>query len=78
MDGRNAARVHREVKQEDEERKSIVQQIMHKSTDFQRRIIMPIERQGRVTLSRVCSHCHRYLLEDNIWCSSGHGDVKKK
>ena len=38
---------------EDHQRKSIVQQTMQKSTDFLRRIIVPVERQGGVTLSYV-------------------------
>ena len=54
---------YHEVKQVDDQRKSVVQ-IMQRSTDFLRRIIVPVEGQGRVPLSWVCPHCHRYPLED--------------
>ena len=37
------------------------------SPDLMRRIIVPVEGQGEVTLSKVCLHCHRYPLEDDIW-----------
>ena len=33
---------HHEVRQEDDQRESIVQQILQKSTDFLRRIIAPV------------------------------------
>ena len=67
------------AKQDDDQRKSIVQQIMQKSTDFLRRIIVLVEGQGGVTLSYVCLHCHRVPLEDYIWWfSMGHGDSRKK
>ena len=57
-----------EVKQDDDEPKSIVQQILQKGTDFVRRIIVPVEGQEMaVTLSYVCPECHRCLLEDHIW-----------
>ena len=56
-----------EVEREDEERKCIVQQILQKSTDFLRRIIVPVEGQGGVTLSYVCLRCHQCPLGDNIW-----------
>ena len=56
-----------EVEQEDEERQSIVQDILRKRTDFLRRIIVPVEGQEGVTLSYVCPHCHRLRLEDYIW-----------
>ena len=39
------------AKQDDDQLKSIVQQIMLKSTDFLRRITVPVEGQGGVTLS---------------------------
>ena len=53
---------------------SIVQDIQRKSTDFLRRVIVPIESQGGVTLSYVCPHCHCLPLEDEIWwVTSGHG-----
>ena len=32
-----------------------------------RRINVPVQVQGFVTLSYVCPHCHRYPLEDCIW-----------
>ena len=65
---------YREVSQEDDPRKSIVQQTLKKSTGFLRRIIAPIGRKGGVTLSYVCLHCHRYPLEDYIWwVSTRHG-----
>ena len=60
--------------QEDDQRKSIVQQILQKSTDFLRRIIAPVGGQGGVTLSCACSHCHRFPIEDDIWwVSTRHG-----
>ena len=36
-----------QAQQDDDQRKSIVQQIIQKSTDFLRRIIVPVERTGR-------------------------------
>ena len=59
---------HSEMDQEDEERKTIVQQILQKSTELLRWIIVPVEGQGGVTLWSVCPHGHRYPLEDNILC----------
>ena len=55
----------------------------HRAADsaqnFLRRIIVLVEGQGGVTLSYVCPLCHRYPLEDYIWCvSTGHGDSSKK
>ena len=59
-----------------DERKRIVQQILHRSTDFLRRIIVPVGGQGGVT---KCPRCHRYPLEDKIWwVSTGHGNSKRK
>ena len=49
-----------EVEQEDEDRKSIAQLILQKSSDSLRRIIVPVEGQGEVTLSCVFPQCHRY------------------
>ena len=47
------------------------------STDFLRRIIVPVAGQGGVTLWYVCPHCHRFPIEDYTWwVSSGH--VKKQ
>ena len=45
-----------EAKQDDDQRKSVVQQIKQKNTDFLRRIFVPVEGQGGVTLSYVCPH----------------------
>ena len=60
-----------EVEPEDEDRQSIVQDILRKSTDFLMRIIVPVE---GVTLSYVSPHCHRFPLEDHTWWfSSKHG-----
>ena len=54
-----------EVTQEDDQRRSIVHQILQTGTDFLRRIIVPVGGQGGVSLSYVCLHCHRCpLLED--------------
>ena len=49
-----------EVESEDE------QLDLQKSTDFLKRIIVPVEGQGGVTLSYVCPHCHCHPLEDYI------------
>ena len=49
-----------EVRQEDDHRNFIVQQILQKGTDFLRRIIAPV---GGVTLSDGCPYCHRFLIE---------------
>ena len=40
---------YNEVKQEDDGRQSIAQKILQRSTGFLRRIIVPVEGQGRVT-----------------------------
>ena len=67
---------YNEVAQEDDDRQGIVQYILRKNTDFLKRIIVPVEGQGGVgsLLSCVCPHCHRFPLEDFIWCvSSGRG-----
>ena len=52
---------HIEVTQEDDERKSIERHFLQKSTDFLRRIIVPVVGQGGVTLSCRCLHCHRLV-----------------
>ena len=39
--------------------------------DSLRRIIVPVEGQGGVTLSYLCPHCHRLPLEDNIASTIG-------
>ena len=55
--------------------KSVVQKILQKSTNFLRRVVVPVEGQGGVTLSYVCPQCHRYPLEDcNWWGSSKRGN----
>ena len=46
---------------------SIVEGIMHKSTDFLRRIIAPVGGQGGVTMSYRCPNCNSFPLEDNVW-----------
>ena len=56
-----------EVRQDEDQRRSIVQKIMQNSTDFLRRIIVPVQGQGGVTLSYVCPHCHRFPREAYIW-----------
>ena len=55
-----------EVEQEDEDRQSIVQDILRK--------IVSVEGQGGVTSSCACPRCHRFPLENYIWwVSVGHG-----
>ena len=56
-----------QARQEDEQRKSIVQQVVPRSADFLRRIIVPVQVQGGVTLSYACLHCHGFPLQDYIW-----------
>ena len=46
---------YHQARQEDDQRKSIVQQVMQKSTDFLRRIIAPAEGQSGHTVVRVPS-----------------------
>ena len=53
------------ARREDDQRRSLVQQVWQKRIDFPRRIIVPVEGQG-VTLSYVCPHCHRYPREDYL------------
>ena len=68
-----------QAKQDDGPRKGIVQQIMQKSTDFLRRIIVPVHLQEGVTLSCVCRPCHRTSSEDHTrWVSTEQGDSSKK
>ena len=50
---------HYQATQDADPRKSTVQQIMRKSVDFWRRIIVQGEGQGVVTVSYVCARCHR-------------------
>ena len=65
-----------DVAHEDDGRQSIAQEILLKNTCFLRRMIVPVEGQGGVTLSHMCPHCHRHPLEDCIW-SSGHGQKQR-
>ena len=77
---------HSEVEQEDDGRKSIAQQILYNSTDFLRRIIVPVEGQGGITLSYVCpiahyiwwvSSAHR-KKQCNSWCAACGGQYDRK
>ena len=52
-----------QVRQEDDERKSIAHHILQKGTDFQRWIIAPVGGRRGVTLSYACPHCQRVLIE---------------
>ena len=60
---------YHEVRQDDDQRKSIVQQIMWKSTNILRRKIVPVQGQGVITSSYVCPHLYRFPIEDYIWWS---------
>ena len=51
---------------QDDQRRSMVQQILQKSTGFLRRIIVPVQGQGEVTLSYVCPPSHRFPIADYI------------
>ena len=63
-----------EVEQEDQDRNSIAQLILHESTSFLRRIIGPVGGPGETTLSYVCPRCHRYPFDHYIWwVSTKHG-----
>ena len=53
---------YHEVKQDDDQRNSIVLQILQKRSDVPRRIIVPVQGQGGVTLSHVCPHSHRFPM----------------
>ena len=46
---------------------TIVQEIMIRSTDYLRRIIVPAGEDGCVTMS----YCHSFPLEDYVWWVSG-------
>ena len=64
---------YHEVRQDDDQRKTIAQQIMWKSTNILRRKIVPVQGQGVVSLSYVCPHLYRFPIEDYIWwVSTGH------
>ena len=58
---------YHQAKQDCDQRNSIVQQIVQKRTDVSRRIIVPLEGQGGVTLSHVCLHCHQFPRAGYIW-----------
>ena len=60
------------------EKKSIVQEIMLRSTDYLRRIIAPVGGQGGVSMSYLCPHCNSFLLEDYVWWVSGRKSTKEK
>ena len=60
-----------QVAQDEAEKLSIVQEIMIRSTDYLRRIVAPVGRQGGVTMSYLCPHCNSFPLEDHIWWVSG-------
>ena len=64
--GAKVRECHSEVEQEDRGRLLVAQDISRQNTDFSRRIIVPVEEQGGVTLSYVCPHCHCCPLEDCI------------
>ena len=61
---------YHQAEQEDVQSKNIVQQVLARSTDFLRLVISPVQRQGGITMSCVCPHCHRFLIEDFIWCAA--------
>ena len=52
-----------QARQEDDQRNSVVQHIVQKSTDFLRLIVAPVDEMGGVTLSYVCPHCHCFSLK---------------
>ena len=67
-----------QARQEADQRKSSVQQVLQGCTDFFEADHRASARAGRVTLSYECPRCHRFPLEDYIWCvSSRHGDGSK-
>ena len=55
-----------QARQDDDQRRSIVQKVMLQSTDFLRRIIATVDGQGGATFSHERLHCHRFPLEDHI------------
>ena len=64
-----------QAKQDDDQRKSIVQQFLLKSTDFLRRIFVPVEGQGGVTQSYV----YPSLLPISDFLTTAHDDgIKSK
>ena len=67
---------HHEAQQQDHQCRSVVQQILQKSTHFLRRIIVPMKGQGGVTLSYVCSECLLFPLNDYIWLVSEYLEVR--
>ena len=66
---------YHQARQEDDQWKSIVPQILRKSTDFLRRIIS--RRVGeRVALTYVCLRCHRFPMGGYIWWVSMKREVQ--
>ena len=60
------------VAQDEEEKVSIVEEIMLRSTDCLWRIIAPVGAQGGVTMSYLCPHCNSFPLEEYVsWVSGG-------
>ena len=61
---------------------SIVQDILRNSTDFLRRNIVPVESQGGVTLSYVCSHSRLKTGHEKKqckwWCEACGGKYDRK
>ena len=55
------------VAQNEARKVSVVQEIMFKSTDYLRRIIALVGRQGGVTMSYLCPSCNSFPLEDHVW-----------
>ena len=59
------------VAQDGAEKLGIVQEIVIRSTDYLRRIIVPVGGQGGVTMSYLCPHCNNFPMEHYIWWVSG-------
>ena len=59
------------VAQDENEKMSIVQEIILRNTDFLWRIISPAGGQGGVTVSYLCPNCNSFPLEDYVWWVSG-------
>ena len=59
------------VAQVEAEKVGTVQEIVLRSTDYLRRIIVPVGGQGGVTMSYLCPHCNSFPLEDYVWWVSG-------
>ena len=66
---------HCQVKQDDDQSRSLVQQTLQKSTDFVRRIIVPVEGPGGEPHCRMCAR--RLSFEDCIWwVPTRHGQIQ--